>query len=177
MRTPSLFIVSALLSTCALAADAAKSLRWSKRQLLTSPHENATVADLNKDGHPDIISGSFIFDGPNFAARMYRLNHLAAEYQRENSVHVYDVDRDGWPDIIVGSWGEDGIVWYRNPGNSAIEQGKPWEMHQPWVARVLTKTRGTMEMFVLRDYDGDGVPELHSANYRRQLPLEVFRFT
>ena len=49
-------------------------------------------------------------------------------------------------------------------------------MHAPWAAQPLTKTRGTMEMFALRDYDGDGVPELHSANYRRQHPLEVFRF-
>jgi hypothetical protein len=175
-----MIMASAVMSAHLVAAEnipAGKDLRWIKRQLLTGPYENATVADLNKDGHPDIISGPFIFDGPNFAARMYRPNHLAADYQRENSVHVYDVDQDGWPDIIVGSWGEDGIVWYKNPGNSAIEQKKPWEMHQPWTARVLTKTRGTMEMFVLHDYDGDGVPELHSANYRRQLPLEVFRFT
>jgi hypothetical protein len=31
-------------------------------------------------------------------------------------------------------------------------------------------------MFALHDFDGDGVPELHSACYRKQEPLEVFRF-
>jgi hypothetical protein len=163
--------------TAFAAAPAAQSLRWTKRQLLTSPHENATVADLNKDGHVDIVSGSFIFEGPDFVPRMYRPNHLAADYLRENSVHALDVDRDGWVDIIAGGWTEDGIWWYKNPGNSALEQKKEWEMHTPWKAHLLTKTRGTMEMFALHDYDGDGVPELHSANYRRQAPLEVFRFT
>jgi hypothetical protein len=34
-----------------------------------------------------------------------------------------------------------------------------------------------MEMFALKDYDGDGIPELHSACYRKQEPLEVWRFT
>ena len=29
----------------------------------------------------------------------------------------------------------------------------------------MAKTRGTMEMFAMHDFDGDGVPELYSANY------------
>ena len=49
-------------------------------------------------------------------------------------------------------------------------------MHLPWEAHLLAKTRGHMEMFALHDFDGDGVPELHSANYRKQEPLEVWRF-
>ena len=65
----------------------------------------------------------------------------------------------------------------RNPGNAAAERGKPWELHEAWKAQVLATTRGTMEMFALHDYDGDGTPELHSANYRKNLPLEVWRWT
>jgi hypothetical protein len=49
-------------------------------------------------------------------------------------------------------------------------------MHLPWKAHLLAKTRGSMEMFALHDYDGDGVPELHSACYRAREPLEVWRF-
>ncbi len=161
----------------ALAAENPPSLRWTKRQLLTSPHENATVADLNKDGHVDIVSGSFIFDGPHFVPRLYRPDHLAPGYLHENSVHAYDVDRDGWIDIIAAGWNDDGIYWYKNPGDDATARKKEWEMHAPWAPQLLAKTRGTMEIFALHDYDGDGVPELHSANYRRQHPLEVFRFS
>jgi FG-GAP-like repeat len=158
-------------------ASSDRSVRFSKRQLFVGPHENATVGDLNRDGHPDIVSGAYWFAGPDFVARTYRPNHLAKEYHHGNSEHVYDVDGDGWPDIIVGGWGADGISWYRNPGRGAAERGRPWEMHEPWEARLLARTRGTMEMFALHDYDGDGTPELHSANYRKQEPLEVWRFT
>ena len=154
----------------------AKNAPWTKRRLFIGPHENAEVADFNNDGHADIVSGPNIFYGPDFAMQAYRANHLAADYMHENSVHPYDVDRDGWIDIIAAGWGEDGIYWYKNPGDSALAAKKPWEMNLPWKAHLLTKTRGTMEMFVMRDYDDDGVPELHSANYRRPQPLEVFRF-
>lgn len=179
-------LVVALTVTTALVAIAKasppssqereRSLRFTKKHLFVNPHENATVGDLNRDGHVDIVSGAYWFAGPDFVPRTYRPNHLAKEYHRGNSEHVHDVDADGLPDIIVGGWGVEGIVWFRNPGNRAAERGEPWEMHAPWEAHVLAKTRGTMEMFALHDYDRDGVPELHSANYRKELPLEVWRF-
>jgi hypothetical protein len=158
-------------------APADRSVRFTKKPLFVGPHENATVGDLNRDGHPDIVSGAYWFAGPDFVPRTYRPNHLAKGYHRGNSEHIRDVDGDGWPDIIVGGWGADGISWYRNPGRGAVERGRPWEMHEPWPVHLLARTRGTMEMFALHDYDGDGVPELHSANYRKQEPLEVWRFT
>jgi hypothetical protein len=154
-----------------------RSLSWTKRQLMVGPYESATTGDLDRDGHPDLVYGPYWFAGPTFAPRAYRPNHTAKEYHHTNSEHVLDVDRDGWPDIIGGGWGEDGIHWYRNPGRGAVERGKPWEMHQPWEARLLARTRGHMEMFALHDYDGDGRPELHSACYRKSEPLEVWRWT
>lgn len=50
-------------------------------------------------------------------------------------------------------------------------------MHRPWEAARLARTRGRMEMFALHDYDGDGVPELHSACWKKDEPLEVWRWT
>lgn len=179
--------LAALLGLTAAAPtardDAASSnlptgtIRFSARQLLSGPYESATAGDLNRDGHVDVVSGPYWFAGPEFVPRVYRATHASAEYQRTNSEHVYDVDLDAWPDIIGGGWNEDGIYWYRNPGRAAAEQGTPWRMHEPWEKRLLSRTRGSMEMFALHDFDGDGIPELFSACYRKTEPLEVWRFT
>jgi hypothetical protein len=167
-----------LIQSCSVAAeDPPATVKFSKRKLLVSPYESCAVADINRDGHPDIVYGAYWFAGPDFLPRAIRPNHTAAEYMRANSDHVYDVDGDGWLDVIAGGWNEDGIYWYQNPGNGPEERGAPWEMHLPWKAHLLAKTRGSMEMFALHDYDGDGVPELHSACYRAREPLEVWRFS
>ena len=164
-------------SPVAIEQPASRDLRFAKRQLFVNPYESTAVADLNRDGHLDIVYGPYWFAGPDFVPRTFRPNHVAKDYLRANSDHVLDVDGDGWLDIIAAGWTEDGIWWFKNPGNSAAERGTPWEMHTAWEARLLSKTRGTMEMFALHDYDRDGRPELHSANYRKNLPLEVFRWT
>jgi hypothetical protein len=153
------------------------SVQFEKIHLFVGPYENCTIADLNLDGHPDIVYGPYWLSGPDFVPHAYRPNHVSKDYIRENSVHVYDVDKDGWPDIIVGAWGEEGIIWYKNPGNSAENKGEPWRMHDVWEHKTLSNTRGRMEMFVMHDYDGDNIPEMHSVNYQKEEPLEVFRFT
>jgi hypothetical protein len=172
-----LLLLALLASNASLNDKPTKSLRFTKKHLMVGPYENCAVADLNRDGHMDIVGGPYWYQGPDFVPRALRPNHLAKEYMRANSDHLYDVDKDGWLDVIAGGWEEDGIYWYKNPGNSARESGKPWEMHKPWEAHLLTKTRGTMEMFALHDFNQDGTPELYSANYRKQHPIEIWRFT
>jgi hypothetical protein len=176
MRAAMLLVCGALACAHAPAGAPGRDLRFTKRHLLINPNQSATVGDLNRDGHPDIVYGAYWFAGPDFVPRAYRPDYLAKEYIRTNSDHVYDVDGDGWPDIIGGGWDVDGIYWYKNPGNSAAERGAPWELHLPWEPHLLARTRGTMEMFALHDFDGDKVPELYSANYKKGTPLEVWRF-
>src|SRR5688572_2895165 len=170
-------LAATVLIAAAPQPRAERSLQFTRRHLFVGPHENCTVGDLNRDGHVDIVSGAYWFAGPDFVPHNFRPSHTSKDYLRNNSDHLYDVDRDGWPDIIAGGWGEDGIYWYKNPGNSAAEGGKPWERNKAWEARLLARTRGHMEMFALHDFDKDGMPELHSACYRKQEPLEVWRFT
>jgi hypothetical protein len=152
-------------------------LQWKRRQLFAGPTESGTVADLNRDGKPDIVYGPYWLAAPDFVPRAYRSNPPAKDYLRANSDHVYDLDRDGWPDIISGGWEEDGIYWFKNPGQSAFERKAPWDQNLPWEGHLLSKTRGHMEMFALHDFDGDGVPEIYSACYKKQDPLEIWRLS
>ncbi len=165
-----------LVGSVAWAQPEQKTLRFTKRHMFVNPYESCAVGDLNKDGHLDIVYGAYVLWGPDFPVQNFRPSHVSAEYMRANSDHILDVDGDGWPDIIAGGWGEDGIYWYKNPGNRPWEENKGWEIHLPWEAHLLTKTRGRMEMFALHDFDGDGVPEIHSACYVKAEPREIWRF-
>lgn len=153
------------------------ALLFSKKQLVVSPYEGCAVADINQDGHMDIVSSPHIFYGPDFIPRAFRSNHLSPDHIRANSDLVYDVDEDGLPDIIIGAWGAEGPVWYKNPGNSAADSGKPWEMHKAWEIDTLTKTSGNNEMYALHDYDCDGIPEIHISCWVKEEPQKVYRFT
>src|SRR5205823_3505109 len=116
-------VTAAGFASHALAADnSSKTLTFKKRHLLVGPYENATVGDLNRDGVPDIVCGPYILYGPDYAPQAYRPNHTSAEYMHENSVHLVDIDGDGWLDIVACGWGEDGIYWYKNPGNRHSEE-------------------------------------------------------
>src|SRR5688572_17952882 len=84
-------------------------VKFSKRKLLVNPYESCAVADINRDGHLDIVYGAYWFAGPDWMPQAIRPNHTAAEYIRTNSDHIYDVDKDGWVDVIAGGWNEDGI--------------------------------------------------------------------
>ncbi len=169
-------LVGCIAPHATAADDDNDSVRFSKKYLFAGPYEECAVGDLNKDGQLDIVYGPYWLEGPNWTPHAYRPNHISSDFIRTNSCFIYDLDGDGWPDIVCGGWNEDGIYWYRNPGKSATEKGTPWTIHDGWEKHLLAKTRGTMEMFAMHDFDGDGLPELYSANYRKELPLEIWRF-
>ncbi len=174
MILPGILLLAIPLVSLMARDTPGETVRFSKRQLFLHPHEGCAIADLNLDGHPDIVSSPYIFWGPEFIPQVFRPNHLSTDYIRANSDHVHDVDQDGFPDIIIGGWDTEGMVWYRNPGNSAHQRGKPWEIHQPWQSGTLARTGGKMEMFGLHDYDKDGVPELHGSCWNIEEPQRIW---
>lgn len=165
-------LLTAFLIACASPArEAAEppTVRFSKRCLFVSPYQACAVADFNRDGHLDIVSGPYWFAGPDYFPRAFRANEGAENFLRSNSDLPYDVDGDGWTDIIVGAWGEEGIVWFKNPGAEELQWGRPWESHQ------LTPTKGRMERTDLHDYDGDGIPEIQTVSYVKEEPALLWR--
>ena len=65
-----------------------ESLRFTKKQLMVDPYESCTVADINRDGHLDIVYGAHWFAGPDFLPHAIRPNHASREYIRTNSDHL-----------------------------------------------------------------------------------------
>ena len=83
-----------LVQSCIVAAEnSPATVKFSKRKLLVSPYESCAVADINRDGHLDIVYGAYWFAGPDWLPHAIRPNHTSAEYMRTNSDHIYDVDK------------------------------------------------------------------------------------
>ena len=182
VRVTSRSVIAALVLLAIGAASAqsppAGSVRFTKRQLFVNPYESTAVGDLNRDGHPDIVYGAYWFAGPDFVPRTFRPNHVAKEYLRANSDHVLRRRQGRLARRHRRRLERGRHLVVPEPGaERSREAALPGRCTRPWEARLLAKTRGTMEMFALHDYDGDGTPELHSANYRKNQPLEVWRWT
>ena len=122
---------------------------------------SAAVADVNRDGHPDVISGPYVYYGPDFkvAREIYTPNSYnpTAEYPVVSMVNLaYDFTGDGWPDVLImsGNAGNGTGTLYVNPRG----ENRHWDKY------VVLQPVGNEET-LLKDIDGDGKPEIiHAGN-------------
>lgn len=124
-----------------------------KIQRLTPFYYNwtATAADFNHDGKLDLISGAYMYYGPDFTKSREIYPARTFNPSTEYSVwvqHAYDFTGDGWEDVVATNLGH-GAVLYVNPGNSS----RRWKQY-----RVVPTMQS--EISQLEDIDGDGKPEL-----------------
>ncbi|HTL58310.1 MAG TPA: VCBS repeat-containing protein [Candidatus Limnocylindrales bacterium] len=135
--------------------------------------EGADMADFNRDGQVDLVSGPFWYEGPDFKKR-HEIWPATASFKHKKGdgteetipgfegalgvnnaysecflTYTYDFNLDGWPDVIVYGFPGAPAAWYENP------KGKdgPWERHV--VLDVLDN-----ESPGLLDVTGDGKPEI-----------------
>ncbi len=151
---------------CAVAVLAAASLGVARevtfeKLTLTSEYwcDGVNAADINRDGHVDIIAGPFWYEGPSFKVRhtFYEPVPQALEENPTNSMFSFpcDFDGDGWPDILVlGRVLFHEAYWYKNPGKAGL--AKPDARWEKFFA--CQRVFGEAPQFL--DIDGDGKPEI-----------------
>jgi hypothetical protein len=118
---------------------------------------SAASADFDHDGKPDIVSGPFIYFGPDFmrSREIYpaQIVNASTNYSSEDWVQLAsDFTGDGWADVLTTSHadgGKVGAVLYVNPKG----ESRRWEKYTV-VAPIDS------EETLLADVDGDGKPEL-----------------
>lgn len=83
--------------------------------------ETVAIADLNRDGMPDIIAGEHWYEAPHWTKHPLRSINYANGYIDNFSDIPVDVDDDGWTDVVQFSYFAHNIVWLKNPGKAGGE--------------------------------------------------------
>lgn len=180
MTTTRSFLVGGLLLFCFdVAARAHEHILHSfeRRQLSDQfTCEGATAADVNKDGHADLIAGPYWYAGPEFTDRseIYTPQSFHIDGYSDNFfAFAHDFNGDDWLDILVIGFPGKETRWYENP------QGKSghWDAH-------LAFSVVDNESPTFADLNSDGKPdlvfhtkgELGYAEYDPEKPTEPWTF-
>jgi len=125
--TPALFsrfaLATAVIGVAALGSAVAAPAVTFKRQVIDPRFfaESIAVADVNKDGKPDLIVGPYWFEGPAFTKKTETRAALFYDKEGYSDAFIssaFDVDGDGLIDSVQLGWPGRAGLWYKNPGKA-----------------------------------------------------------
>src|ERR1035441_7503347 len=115
-----------------LTAQESEEIPFYKHTIDLGQSEAAEVADVNRDGRLDIISGDNWYeqiapgkDGPRWIKHHFRDLGFAPPYVEDLGDLAIDVNGDGYPDVVTSSYWSSPLSWWENPGKA----NKPWVKH------------------------------------------------
>lgn len=155
-RFSALLLAAACVGLAASRSSGADrgEITWKKTVLDTRFRaEGVAVADVNRDGKPDVMAGNFWYEAPAWTPHEIRPpQEFNGETGYSNCFLCFtdDVDGDKWPDQVVVGFPGDKAVWRRNPGT---ESAGHWEEF-PVTDSACNETP------IFADLDGDRKPEL-----------------
>jgi hypothetical protein len=120
-----LLLFAALQFGSSPIASAPREVRFKKTQLDREfRSEGVSVADVNRDGKPDVLAGNHWYEAPAWTPREVappKPFDAAKGYSNCFISFAVDVNRDGWTDQIrIDMPGTHRVVWHENPkGKSA----------------------------------------------------------
>ena len=151
--------VAALIGARPLGAPRPPDIPFRTQMLDGGANETAAVADINKDGRLDIVSGENWYEAPTstpprteraagapvWTKRPFRELGFSGNYIDNFSDLPVDADGDGYMDIASVTWFAKKVSWFRNPGKGQA----------PWVESPIN-SGFNIEFAVLADLDNDG---------------------
>jgi hypothetical protein len=152
------WIVLALCAETAFSASRPADIAFRTVMIDPGYSETVAVADINRDGKPDIVSGESWYEAPRWIKHPLRQIDYSNGYIDNFSDLAVDVDGDGWIDIVQCSYFAHNIVWLRNPGKSSGD----------WKVTEIDNS-GPTEFAFLVDLNNDGkalelLPEFDRPN-------------
>jgi hypothetical protein len=141
MKWPALAVVGAAV----WAASRPPEISFARHMIDPGAYETCAVADINRDGHPDIVSGENWYEGPAWVKHHFRSIEYFRNATEDLSDLLVDVNGDGYPDVISSASHANKLWWNQNPG----AKGGEWQEH-------LIEDGHSIEFTFLVDLDNDG---------------------